>query len=198
MRRLLAVLVVACATTASCGSPGTDPPPATPTAADTPVRTVRLPSPCTYNGVRLQVVRKRLMTFVQALQQGDGEQASRMFPDDFEWFSLTGSPAEDHPDHFVLGDRQAVSRFVGSHDEFAFLLDAVEVDERPQHGHIDVRYTGRWITPDLPLEGKGAIECRTGKILVWSMAVRKEPSEVKYCSDERRRPGGTAAPIVCE
>ena len=142
------------------------------------------------------MVRKRVTMFVQALQESDGTHASRMFPEDFEWFSLTGSPAESHPDHFVLHTREEIVQFVSDHGGFNFRLDAMEVAERPEH--IDVRYTGRWITPNRSLEGKGAIQCGTGKIIVWNMAVREEASGAKYCSDERRRPGATAAPVVCE
>ena len=142
------------------------------------------------------MVRKRVTMFVQALQESDGTHASRMFPEDFEWFSLTGSPAESHPDHFVLHTREEIVQFVSDHGGFNFRLDAMEVAERPEH--IDVRYTGRWITPDLPLEGKGAMECRTGKIIVWSMAVREEASGAEYCSDELLRRNAAAAPVVCD
>ena len=129
---------------------------------------------------RPRQVGETVVNHFQAINQGDPEEAMSHVDPEGGWYSVTeGNPRRDGR-HFVTSD---------SDELLGYLTDRVAVNERVYLREIDVGYDDARnlghvsyvlvrTADDLDVygdiaQGKGAIECDTGKIRVWSMAQAK-------------------------
>ncbi len=131
------------------------------------------PAPC-----RPDEIGEMIVGFLKAINEGLVE-ASSFFASDMEWYSVSEWSPQEGKRHFVSNGyqpeelesyfaRRALQR------EVVHLLEINVGYERARNlGHV--AYTLERTADDLPRSdriviGKGAIDCATGKIAVWSMS----------------------------
>lgn len=135
-------------------------------------------------------VGRLVVAFLAAVNRGDAEQAVKFFTDDLGWYSVTeGNPSKGGR-HFVAYAPAKLRTYfkdrVQNHERMYLLEIDVEYDRSDPHVG-NVAYGLIRSADDLEqyaekgAAGKGAIDCRTGRISVWSMAHRKRPVPGGLC-----------------
>ena len=135
----------------------------------------RAPETCAPESVGALVVE-----FFDAVNREDVAAIPGFFAEDFEWYSITEGNPRKGGRHFVARDHQELEEYFSkraTHDERMHLLEiTVGYDKARDLGHVvyellrtadDLdRYGAR-------VHGKGAIQCSTGQIYVWSFGQGK-------------------------
>lgn len=125
-----------------------------------------------------QAVGELVVGFFGAVNAGEFE-ASRYFSPDMKWYSISEWSPDSGKDHFVTygyEPEELEAHFESriAENEQLHLLEIDVAYERERNiGHIVYALERR--ADDLPVAdpiviGKGAIDCHTGKISVWSMS----------------------------
>lgn len=158
----------------------------------------RGPSSC-----RPGAVGELLVDFVHAVNSG-GEPIDDYFVSDMQWFSVTTGNPRAGGSHFVAYDKRKLRRYfeerAALHERWRLIAVDVAYERRRNLGHIS--YFIERSADDLKgferrALGKGAIDCATGKIVVWSMGARKgAPSNPgSLCPQPGRK--GTDIAVAC-
>ena len=185
MSRVLLALATAAALLAGC-----EPAPAQRPASDsspTPTQRVEVgggageaPEACSPQRVGDLVV-----GFFDAVNREDAGATAGFFTDDFEWYSITEGNPRNGGRNFVGRDHEDLERYFAEraqHDERMHLLEInVGYDSGRDLGHVaySLRRTADDISRGPDAHGKGAIDCGTGLIHVWSMSQTKGPMGVR-------------------
>lgn len=133
-------------------------------------------------GCRPRAVAERLLAFIDALNKKDASRVATFFGQGFRWFSITGSPGATQG-HFTAYSRRDAVRYVTQRGDFNLALRSVEVGSPagPERGDFGFELVwGKAINGQeerWQVVGKGAINCATREIDVWSMAVRPHGQE---------------------
>jgi hypothetical protein len=133
----------------------------------------RVPISCTP-----EEVGKLVVGFFAAINEGAVE-ASRFFTPDMEWYSVTEWSREAGKRHFVSNGydpeelESYFQRRAEQHERVRLLEIDVAYESARNIGHV--AYALKRTADDLPesdpiVIGKGAIDCDTGRIAVWSMS----------------------------
>jgi hypothetical protein len=153
---------------------------------------------------RPRAAARAILRFFDASNRGS-EKAAQMF--DFDavggWYSVGSGENAPAEASITARDRAALQGYlVARHGQAEQLrLRELRIDAETKLGQIEFHVRrraddladGRW----MPVEGKGAIACATGALVVWSMGT-VEPDERtgRLCPRPRRR-GDTAQVIAC-
>jgi hypothetical protein len=136
-----------------------------------------------------------------ALNRGDVDVALDAFTDKLGWYSVTEGNPDKRGRHFVAyepGKLRSYFKDRIGHNERMYLVEIDVGYERPGNlGHV--AYDILRSADDLKgyasnAHGKGAIDCDTGRIAVWSMAHGKKATPGSLCPGEPDPPG---VAIVC-
>jgi hypothetical protein len=137
----------------------------------------RGPQPCRPGNVAQQVV-----DFFSAVNRGASSRITEFFTPQLGWYSVTEGNPRAGGRHFVAREPAELRTYFRGRIREHELLHLIEIDvdyERAGNlGHV--AYSLRRTADDLAgyaLEagGKGAIDCDSGGIAVWSMAQGREP-----------------------
>jgi hypothetical protein len=156
-------------------------------------------------GSRPRPLARRIDSFLDTFNSGDPSAARFVAPERAPhggWYSVTDAGSR----HFVATDRTTVARYFArrhAHGERLRLLE-LTVGFSSGIGHIEFRLDRRaddlrrhGITTTIAW-GKGAVDCSTGQIVVWSLGMhagRRDPhAGFEICPRPRR---ATAAILAC-
>jgi hypothetical protein len=132
-------------------------------------------------GCRPHAIAERIIAFLDALNEGDPSDVAAFFGSEFRWFSVTGSP-EGNQRHFTAYTRRDAIRYATEKVNFNLSLRSVATGS-PSPGRGDFAFELGWTKTMNGREalwqvvGKGAINCASKEIDVWSMAVRPHGQE---------------------
>jgi hypothetical protein len=125
-----------------------------------------------------QQVGELVVGFLAAINE-DAVEASRFFASDMEWYSVTEWTPDAGKRHFVINgyDSEKLESYFrrrAKQHERVHLLE-IDVAYEPSRNLGHVAYALERTADDLPdsdpiVIGKGAIDCATGTIAVWSMS----------------------------
>ena len=126
-------------------------------------------------GCRPGALGQRIVTFLDAVNRGDAAAAARYADPQRGWYSVT----EGRRRHFVTSERSALARYFARRHRRGERLRLLELDVSFANGlgHIayrldrradDLRRLGVRMAIAL---GKGAVDCESGEIVVWSMGM---------------------------
>lgn len=168
-------------------------------------------------GCRPEEVAQLIMRFFDAFNRGDQAALPRFFPDTeagtpngsgqtFQWYSATDW-SKDGGRHFVAYNRaQLFPYFARRHEQREQLrLRMIRVGEEQARGIAHIAYILSRQADDLPpelggperiAEGKGAIDCATQRLVVWSMAMNLGDVAPRPCPEPPAGISPTAV-IVC-
>ena len=184
-RGLVSVATAALLITAACSSvPETEanepaPDPSNPTMRLSESQDIRVtrdadrgPQAC-----RPQQVGETVIAFFNAVNRSEVEEALKYLAPELGWYSVTEGNPRDGGRHFVAYDANKLRNYMQRRvrvDERMHLLE-IDVDyERARDiGHVayNLLRTAKDLTDYAPeVGGKGAIDCASGRIAVWSMA----------------------------
>ena len=161
------------------------------TGATTPLRAPRSPVPppssrevvvigTTFDGPKACQPREAaglVQDFLAAISQGDDAAVAAILTPEprFMWYSAS-LDLRNHAAFDVAETRTLLQRRAEAHEEGLLLALSVQFDPRRRLGHIAYALSLRAddVQPaadgsDRLVEGKGAIDCATGTIMVWSM-----------------------------
>ncbi len=138
--------------------------------------------------------------FFAAVNRGDVKEAMGAFTDKLGWYSVTEGNPRGRGRHFVAYKPSELRSYLSdrvTQNERMYLV-SIDVDyERPGNlGHVAYRIhrTADDLTDYSPkMGGKGAIDCSTGLISVWSMAQGHEPVPGSLCPGEPETPTAALA-----
>lgn len=129
---------------------------------------------------RPRAVGELVVGFMAAVNAGDAAAATDSFTSGLGWYSVTEGNPERDGRHFVAREPDKLRAYFTERAQLNERLRLVDLDvayERDRNlGHIayvlrrtadDLDRFGRWA------HGKGAIDCDSGRIAVWSMAMAK-------------------------
>lgn len=147
-------------------------------------------------------VGRQVSNFFAALNRGDLDEVMASFTDNLGWYSVTEGNRRNDGRHFVAHEPEELRAYFEDrvqHNERLHLLE-IDVDfERSRNiGHV--AYNILRSADDLrgyatEAGGKGAIDCETGRIAIWSMGQRREPFNVGNLCPGKPKPPGVA--IAC-
>lgn len=131
---------------------------------------------------RPQRVGATVAGFFGAVNRGDSDRALAFFTRDFRWYSVTEGDPQNGGRHFVAGDLNALDDYFHERvnaNERMFLLE-IDVGYERARDVVHVAYNLLRTADDLTeyaaqAGGKGAIDCDSGRIAVWSMAQGPKP-----------------------
>ena len=125
-------------------------------------------------------VNRLVSGFLDAFNRGDQEQLARAFPERLEWYSVTDLGPGGHPRHFVTHDRASLLIYFSErrrqNEQLTLRELSVTSDGNGEGAQIVYIIARR--ADDLPAnlggpeglaQGKGAVNCRTGTVYVWSL-----------------------------
>jgi hypothetical protein len=120
--------------------------------------------------------------FFGAINRGDAARAIDFLAPELRWYSVTEGNRRKGGRHFVARDSNTLRDYVRERvnmNERMFLLE-IEVDYEHTRDLGHVAYNLLRIADDLnayaaKAGGKGAIDCDSGRIVVWSMAQGPKP-----------------------
>lgn len=132
-----------------------------------------LPQKC-----RPRALASALVGFMDALRTGDDRKLRGYFGAGFKWFSVTGSPVRGHRRHFVAYEVEKAVLYIVEKRGFRWTLSDLVVSDNPR-GYSDIHYSGVWSYKGArwSFRGKGAIDCGSRVVKVWSLAVSKEQAD---------------------
>ena len=139
------------------------------------------------NRCRPRPLAKVTLSFLDALKKGRRRRLQRFFGPDFKWFSVTNSPVAGHRKHFVAYKAERAIDYIAERRGFNLKLKEIMVDGAPSMRRSDVAYDGIWtvrrngVTRRWIFVGKGAINCRSRTVKVWSMSVPEDDTNPGFC-----------------
>lgn len=151
----------------------------------------RGPQPC-----RPRQVGETVTGFFNAINRGDAEEAIDYLTSELGWYSITEGNPRDGGRHFVAYNSDELRDYLHrrvSVDERVYLLE-IDVDYEPARAIGHVAYSLLRTAEDLTdyaaeAGGKGAIDCDSGRIAVWSMGQGLKPLSVgELCPGEAAPP----------
>lgn len=147
-----------------------------------------------------------VLRFTKAMNNGElSDQVTSLFvaEADFEWYSVTEGDSRKQGRHIVHYSRNELSRYFAKrhrmHERLQLVELRVKTNRRSLTAHIEFLF--RRSANDLEAlgistpfaDGKGAIDCRSRKIVAWSMAQNARIPPEGPCPGRRpRRP-----PLIC-
>jgi ketosteroid isomerase-like protein len=146
-------------------------------------------------------VGETVTNFFAALNRGDVHAVMDAFTDKLGWYSVTEGDPDKRGRHFVSYNPTKLRSYFKDrvrHNERLYLLEIDVAYERPgnlAHVAYDILRSAddlKGLAPNAI--GKGAIDCDTGRITVWSMAHRQESTPGSLCPGE---PDPPTVAIVC-
>lgn len=152
-------------------------------------------------GCRLDDVGRLVVDFTRAVS--DGEFSVDQFfapPGQFRWFSVDG-PGSGPADSW---DRESIAPYLKSRaaQEERLALEAVNAAYEPGRDIVNVSFTlkreARDLAGPLPVLGKGAIDCASGRIMTWSMGPADPAVKiVGPCAHEAAAGQTSGQAVVC-
>jgi hypothetical protein len=123
-----------------------------------------------------------VVDFFGAVNRGEVDRIIDFFTPQVGWYSVTEGNPHAGGRHFVAYEPAELRRYfrerVGEHEHLLLLEIDVDYERAGNLGHVayDLRRTADDLAKyAVEAGGKGAIDCDTGRIAVWSMAQGPEP-----------------------
>jgi hypothetical protein len=165
-----------------------------------PIEVVDTDDPASPPSCRLLAVTRRLRAFSTALTAGRAARAAQSFASAarFSWYSVAANrrgelqiPPERQEVIRDRGQLRAYFQARGRQHE-SLRITALAATFNAEHDRTDFLFTARRRADDLRVfgidteraQGKGAIDCRTGKLMVLSLAMSYVPQEL--CHNDTR------------
>lgn len=182
------LMLGACTSAADTASKHPTPHPSTPSTGATAARQETRVTRDSHRGPRAcrpQQVGETVIGFFDAINRGDAEGAIDYLTPELGWYSMTEGNPRKGGRHFVAHDsdklRDYFHRRVSISERMYLLEIDVDYERARDLGHVayNLLRTAEDLTEyAAEAGGKGAIDCDSGRIAVWSMAQGPKPLHV--------------------